>query len=132
MSLSTMLWQTSTDGSTWTDQKTPSTYKIDWEDLDLDSYRSVVTGNLIRNVIRRRWAKVSMSWRLLNYDQTQFLLSSVNQDTVYFRFKTPAFGTDRWITFIGYVSKMSAEMLEGQRGFAVSFNVIQKEGASWQ
>ena len=34
--------------------KEPSSYSIDWEDLDLDSYRSVVNGNLNRNVLNRR------------------------------------------------------------------------------
>ena len=33
----------------------PTSYKISWEDLDNDSYRSVTNGNLIRNVIKRRW-----------------------------------------------------------------------------
>lgn len=32
----------------------PSSYSIDWEDLDLDSYRSVINGDLNRNVLNRR------------------------------------------------------------------------------
>ena len=39
----------------------PSTYSIDWEDLDLDSYRSVINGDLNRNVLKRRWAKIGLS-----------------------------------------------------------------------
>ena len=127
MSLSTMLWQCN-----GVDMKTPSTYKIDMEDLDLDSYRSVMTGNLIRNVIARRWFKVQMSWKLLDYNQVQAILSQVNQDNRMFRFKSPAFGTNEWVEFNGYVSKMSCELLEGQVGWTLSFNVVQAVRGSFQ
>ena len=132
MSVSTMLWQTSTNGSTWTDMKTPTTYKVDMEDLDVDSYRSVMTGNLIRTVIARRWFKVGMSWNVLSASNVDTILKAVNKDGVYFKFKSPAFGTSDWVTFKGYVSKMQTELLEGQVGWKVSFNVIQMERASFQ
>ena len=132
MSLATMLWQTSANNSTWVDMKTPSAYKINWEDLDLDSYRSVVNGNLIRNVLSRRWAKVEMSWRLLSSNELNTILTAVNKDTVYFRFKSPAFGTNDWISFKGYVSKMNTELLEAQVGWNLAFNVVQMETATWQ
>lgn len=125
-------WKTSTDNSTWVNMKTPSTYKIDWEDLDLDSYRSVVNGNLIRNVLSRRWAKVQMTWKLLSESDLNTILTAVNTGTVYFGFKSPAFGTSNWISFKGYVSKMSTECLEAQVGWTLSFNVVQMEGATWQ
>ena len=132
MSLATMLWQTSSDNSSWTDMLTPSTFKIDMEDLDVDSYRSVMTGNLVRNVIARRWFKVGMSWNLLNATQVQTILSAVNTDTVYFKFKSPAFGTSNWVSFKGYVSKMSTELQQGQVGWTLSFNVVQSERGSFQ
>lgn len=43
-----LIWYTSNDNSNWTLMKSPSTYKIDWEDLDNQSYRSVVTGDLVQ------------------------------------------------------------------------------------
>lgn len=109
----------------------PSTYKISWEDLDNDSYRSVTNGNLIRNVIKRRWAKVSMSWSVLPANKVNQILSAVNQDGTYFRFKSPAF-SNGFITFAGYVSKMETELLEGMIGYSLSFNVVQSESAAWQ
>ena len=132
MSLSTMLWQTSTNGTSWTDMKTPSTYKVDMEDLDVDSYRSVMTGNLIRTVIARRWFKVGMTWKFATASEVDTILKAVNKDGVYFKFKSPAFGTNNWVTFKGYVSKMNTELLEGQVGWTISFNVIQMERASFQ
>lgn len=126
-----LIWYTSTDANNWTLMKSPSTFKIDWEDLDNNSYRSVVNGNLIRDVIKRRWAKVGLSWNVLQEGDVNTILSAVNRDTVYFRVKSPAFGSG-FISFKGYVSKMSVEMLEGMRGYTVSFNIVQSEGASWQ
>lgn len=126
-----LIWYTSTDNTNWTLMKSPSTYKIDWEDLDNQSYRSVVTGDLVRDVIKRRWAKVGLSWKVLQDKDVNTILSTVNQDTVYFKFLSPAF-SDGYITFEGYVSKMSTEKLEGMIGNSVSFNVVQSKGASWQ
>ena len=127
-----LIWYTSSNNSTWTLMKSPSTYKISWEDLDNDSYRSVTNGNLIRNVIKRRWAKISFSWDVLTDAQVSTICSAVNTGTVYFKMKSPAFGTAGFITFKGYVSKMETELLKGMVGYSLSFNVIQSEGATWQ
>ena len=127
-----MIWQTSTNNVNWTDMKTPSTYKIDMEDLDLDSYRSVMTGNLIRTIIARRWFKVGLTWKFLSAIEVNTILGAVNKDGVWFRFKSPAFGTSGWVSFKGYVSKMSTEMLEGQIGWKLSFNVVQMDRSSFQ
>lgn len=127
-----LIWYTSTNGTSWTQMKSPSSYKISWEDLDNDSYRSVTNGNLIRNVIKRRWAKISLSWTFLTASQISTILSAVNKDNVYFKVVSPAFGSGGFISFKGYVSKMETELLKGMVGYSLSFNVVQMEGASWQ
>lgn len=111
---------------------TPDDYKIDWEDLDKDSYRSVVNGDLIRNVLKRRWSKIALTFKSVSDSECQTLLSSVNRETVYFKMRSPAFGTNNFITFKGYVSKMSAKTSLLRRGWDVSFNIVQEKGASWQ
>lgn len=112
----------------------PSSYKINWEDLDKDSYRSVTNGNLIRNVLKRRWAKIGMSWRLLSASDVNTILSAVNQDNVTFKVISPAFASG-YMEFKGYVSKMEAEMLETTKStgeYSLSFNIVQMEGAPFQ
>ena len=126
------VWQTSVDNSTWTNMLTPDDYKIDWEDLDKDSYRSVVNGDLIRNVLKRRWSKIALTFKGVSDSECQTLLSSVNRETVYFKMRSPAFGTNNFITFKGYVSKMSAKTDLLRKGWDVSFNIVQEKGASWQ
>lgn len=109
----------------------PTTYKIGFEDLDNDSYRSITNGNLIRNVIKRRWAKISMSWNVLNANDVNKIASAVNQDNVTFRCISPAF-SNGYIVFGGYVSKMEVELLEGMVGYSMSFNIVQSKGAPFQ
>lgn len=109
----------------------PSSYKISWEDLDNDSYRSVTNGNLIRNVIKRRWAKVSLSWSVLSAEDVNTICTAVNRDGVTFKVISPAFANGL-LEFDGYVSKMETELLEGMIGYSLSFNIVQSTGADWQ
>lgn len=125
-----LIWYTSTDGSNWTLMKSPTTYKLNWEDLDNDSYRSVTNGNLIRNVIRRRWVKLSLSWKVISESDVSTICQSVNRDNVYFKIKSPAWGD--FLVFKGYVSKIESELLEGMVGYSLSFNIVQMEGANFQ
>lgn len=125
-----IIWYTSTNGSNWTLMKSPTTYKLGFEDLDKDSYRSVMTGDLIRNVLKRRWVKLSMSWNVLSENEVSAICSAVNRDDVYFRVKSPAWGS--FLTFKGYVSKIETELLEGMVGYSLNLNVVQMEGASHQ
>ena len=118
----------------------PSTYSIDWEDLDLDSYRSVINGDLNRNVLKRRWAKIGLSWRYLSAADIQSILSRVNTDILWVKAKSPAFGTSNYIIFKAYVSKMHVEAIEGvtfnsegsDDGYILSFNIVQEKNAQWQ
>lgn len=130
--MSAVIWQTSHNGSNWTDMPTPNKFDIDWEDLDKDSFRSVMTGDLNRTVIRRRWSKVAMSFDDMSEADCGSMLAAVNQDVVYFRFRSPAFGTSGYIAFIGYVSKMKTSTELVDKGWNVSFDVVQEKGASFQ
>ena len=125
-----LIWYTSTNETNWTLMKSPTTYKLNFEDLDNDSYRSCTNGNLVRNVIKRRWVKISMSWSVLDEDDVSDICETVNVDEIYFRVKSPAWGG--FIQFRGYVSKMEMELLEGLVGYSLSFNIVQSEGASFQ
>ena len=131
-----LIWYTSQDGSNWQAMKSPATYKIEWEDLDNESYRSVVTGDLIRDVIKRRWAKISVSWNAILDAEIKPILEAVNTSTLYVKCMSPAFGSGT-ISFKAYVSKMSCEMLKGtlyrgQPAYSLSFNIIQEKTATWQ
>lgn len=127
-----VIWQTSSNGSNWTTMPTPDQMDIDWEDLDKDSYRSVITGDLNREVIKRRWSKVSLTFKDMEETACGNMLAAVNTGVVYFRFRSPAFGTSGYISFRGYVAKMKTGTELVAKGWNVSFNVVQEKGADFQ
>ena len=136
MTMPRLEWYVSNDNASWVAMPSPSTYKIEWSDLDDQSYRSVATGDMIEDIIKRRWAKLFLSFKALCDFDTNFILSRVNADNVYFKILSPAFG-DGYISFKGRVSKMSTELLLGtlckdDPRYNVSFNVVQIKGAEWQ
>ena len=116
-------------GGTYTDMKTPSTYKIDYEDLDKDSFRSITTGNLIDNVISKSWSKISFQYNCLAESEVNTLLSVLNQNPIYVTAKNPFFSAETELEM--RCSKKSVEMLE-TGDYTLSFNLIQKKKVSGQ
>ena len=138
-----MLWQAKTPSSSgsYVDMITPSTYKIDWEDLDSNSYRSVVTGSLIRNKLVSKLYKGSMSFNYVSEADLETLMTVINQDPLYVKVKSPIFGTNGWVELECYVSKASVEMIRNDpttnsntnnQWGKLSFNIIQAKVVSSQ
>ncbi len=121
-------WQAKVNG-TYTDMKTPSSYKVDWEDLDKDSYRSINTGNLIDTVISKSWSKISFQYNCLTEGEVNTLLSVLNQNPIYVKAKNPFFSSETELEM--RCSKKSAEMLE-TGDYTLSFNLVQKKKVSGQ
>lgn len=127
-----LLWKAKiTPSGTYTDMKTPSTYKIDFEDLDNKSYRSISTGNLIDTVISIDWHKIGFSYKHLTESEVRTILQMVkNHNPIYIYAVSPLFNA-------GYIeaqfrcSKASVEMLE-DHCYSLSFNLVQKKKVSGQ
>lgn len=127
-----MLWQAkkSATGS-YVTMKTPSSYKISWEDLDSNSYRSIANGDLIRSRLTSKWYSGSFSFNYLTEKEAEDIMNMINSDPVYIRAKSPMFGTNGWVEMECYVSKASIEMRmnNGAGGksdwTSLSFNIIQ-------
>ncbi len=123
-----LLWKAKVSG-TYKDMLTPSSYKIDWEDLDKDSFRSITTGNLIDNVISKSWSKISFQYNCLTESEVNTLLSVLNQNPIYVKAKNPFFSSETELEM--RCSKKSAEMLE-TKDYSLSFNLVQKKKVSGQ
>lgn len=142
--MESILIKTSQNNSTWVDLPTASSYSISYEDLDDDSFRSKLTGNLVRRRISPRWIKISLNYNLVTDAQLNSIAQQINTNQkFYVRAKAPAFGnmnssgstsgTDKtWVTFRAYVSQYQAEMLPTQRGWTLSFNIIQSDVGAFQ
>lgn len=126
-----ILWQMKTNKTgSYENMPTPSNYKIDWEDLDNDSYREINEGNLIDSVISKSWSKLYFTYNYLTESQIENLLPKLKQNPLYIKAKNPIFGTE-YVELEMRCSKKSAEMLE-TGDYNLSFNLVQKKKVSGQ
>ena len=107
-----MLWEAKASSSgTYTTMKTPSSYKIDGEDLDKNSYRSITTGDLLRPIILgKKWQKISFGFNYLTESEAETILTMINNYPLYLKLKSPIFGTSGVIELEGYISKFNIDM----------------------
>lgn len=126
-----LLWYTKPSSSgTYTQQKTPSTYAIDWEDLDANSYRSIATGNLIDTVISKKWSKLQFTYNCLTATEVNTLMTEINKNPMYVKAMNPLF-SNGYIEAQFRCSKANVEMLE-TGDYKLSFNLVQKKKVSGQ
>lgn len=132
-----MLWQAKAKASDqYTTMKTPSSYKIDWEDLDSNSYRSITTGNLNRKIVSKKWFKGSFTFNYLTETEVEEIVNMINSYPLYVKIKSPLFGSNGILECQAYVSKVSANMQQNLETGAVwgslSFNIVQSKKVSGQ
>lgn len=106
---------------------TPSSVKYSFEDLDNESYRSVMNGSLIRDRISPEFIKIEVSYKYLTPFMAQIIRNAIKVNEEYnVQFKSPILNDNGdFTTFRAYTSKMSFEMLEMQLGYTCSFSIIQ-------
>lgn len=135
----TLLWQIKS-GNTYTNMLTPSVFDYEWEDADDDSYRSVVTANLIRERIVSHLEKITIEYHKITSSQVNTIAKAINTNASYtVKCKSPAFGnmtspdtgeTNSWVEFVAYTSKFSCKSTKAGDGsivYDLSFSVIQKD-----
>lgn len=132
-----MLWQAKAKADdNYTTMKTPSTYKIDWEDLDSNSYRSITTGNLNRKIVSKKWFKGSFTFNYLTEAEVEEIVKMINNYPLYIKAKSPLFGTNGILECQAYVSKISVSMQQnletGATWSSLSFNIVQSKKVSGQ
>lgn len=132
-----MLWQAKAKASDqYTTMKTPSSFKIDWEDLDSNSYRSITTGNLNRKIVSKKWFKGSFTFNYLTETEVEEIVNMINSYPLYVKIKSPLFGSNGILECQAYVSKVSANMQQNLETGAVwgslSFNIVQSKKVSGQ
>lgn len=114
------------ENSNWVEMPDPSSLSVNSEDLDVDSYRSVVNGNLIRNKLGT-WTTVEFEFNFRLVDEVIALLSHViNVYPLKIKVVSPLV-TGGEATLIGYVGKSTSEYTYTQTGmgYVVNFNFIE-------
>ena len=112
--------------------KSPSTYKDNIEDVDNDSYTSVVDGSFIDNPIAVGMLKCEMSWDYCTEKEAEELMQATYQNPMMVTIKCPSV-RGGMITAPFRVSKRNSEMIEtgededpNKSKWKVSFNLMQK------
>lgn len=118
----------STDNNTWvTTLPQPVRMNGSLEDLDVNSYRSVVNGNIYRKVVGYKWEKISLEFNWISEADAYTLINTVrNANNIYIRFRSPSDSTYTNV-LRGYISKLSYNQVKTQLGigYTVSFNFVE-------
>lgn len=120
------IWQVYKNNA-WVDMPDPSKLTINSEDLDVDSYRSVVNGNLIRNKLGT-WITVGFQFNFRLTSEVEALMNNViNIYPLRIKVESPILAVSGKNDLTGYVGKSSVERVYSQvgTGYTVSFNFIE-------
>lgn len=120
------IWQKYKNNA-WVDMPDPSKLTINSEDLDVDSYRSVVNGNLIRNKLGT-WITVGFQFNFRLTSEVEALMNEViNVYPLRIKVDSPILAVSGKNDLTGYVGKSSVERVYSQlgTGYTVSFNFIE-------
>lgn len=133
-----MLWEAkANENDSYTTMKTPSSYDIDGEDLDKNSYRSITTGDINRPVILgKKWLKFKFGFNYATEEEIEPILTMINNYPLYVRLKSPMWGTNGLVELKGYVSKFNTKMVKNKETGAdwgeLTFNFVQGKKVAGQ
>lgn len=139
-----MIWKLKYNGN-WVDMPTPSEYQIEATDIDDDSYRSVVNGSIVRELISRLWQKMSFTFAFKTEEEMKDMLDKISANTVVeIRCKSPVLrpgsewsydviGGERvyyegWVDLTGYINSYSVNAVNaghGNLGYTCSFAFVE-------
>ena len=73
-------------------QKTPSSFSINIDDIDLDSYRSTINASLIDKTLAKGMLKCSFSWDYLTEAEAEALMALTWNNPMPLEIKCPILG----------------------------------------
>lgn len=128
-----MIWSLKTSASgNYQQMRSPTALSIDGEDLDLDSYRSVANGNLIRKILGFKWQKIGFEFVLKSEeDCAAFLRPILDNHPLYIKVVSPIMSKDGYAELVGCVSKVRIVARRASDGnglaWTVSFNFTESQ-----
>lgn len=131
-----VLWQVKENGS-YVTMKTPSSFSLDGEDLDKQSYRSVTTGDLYRPVILgKKWQSAKFEFNYLTEAEAERICQVLNYWPMEVKFKSPMYSTNGMWQGECYCSKWSINMQQNKSTGAtwtnLSFTLVQSKKKAGQ
>jgi hypothetical protein len=123
------VWYIEINGS-YQKMLSPSSYSGECEDLDSNSYRSIVTGDLIDTVISTRWSKLKFSYKCLSEEEFFSISEQIKKNPIKAKCLHPIY-EGGYIVAEFRVSRLNWEILE-TGDYTLSFNLVQKKRVSGQ
>lgn len=119
-------------------KKSPSSFKINIDDIDLDSYRSIVDASLIDKTLAKGMIKVSFSWDYLTEKEAEELMELTWHNPMPLEIKCPILG-GKTLKGNFRCAKRSCDMISTdddpnseETKWKVSFSCSQKERVEGQ
>lgn len=70
----------------------PSSYSMSVEDIDIDSYRSQATAELIDKTLAKEMLGLSISWEFTNEEDAEWIMEETKQNPLFLTIKAPILG----------------------------------------
>lgn len=119
-------------------QKSPSSFKINADDIDIDSYRSTSSANLIDKTLAKGMVKCSFSWDYLTEEEAEHLMALTWENPMELEIKCPILG-GKTLTADFRCAKRSLDMISTDlveqsqaTRWKLSFTCSQKKKVSGQ
>lgn len=119
-------------------QKSPSSFKLNIDDIDVDSYRSTVNASLIDKTLAKGMVKISFSFDYLTEQEAENLMALTWNNPMKLEIKCPILGGKTLIgnfrcakRTVDMISTTEEEQSEKTK-WKVSFTCSQKEKVSGQ
>ncbi|HIQ90996.1 MAG TPA: hypothetical protein IAB27_05180 [Candidatus Coprosoma intestinipullorum] len=128
-----MVWKS--DGKL---MKSPGSFSLAIEDIDVDSYRSTANASLIDKVIAKGLVKASFTWNYLTEAEAEELMSETWKNPMNLELKCPILG-GKVLSAPFRCSKRQVDMISTESAentdktkWKVSFSVTQKKKVNGQ
>lgn len=119
-------------------KKSPSSFKLNIDDIDIDSYRSTSNASLIDKTLAKGMVKCSFSWDYLTEEEAEELMALTWINPMPLEIKCPILG-GKTLKANFRCAKRSVDMIStdeeeqsAQTRWKVSFTCSQKEKVSGQ
>lgn len=114
------------ENGTYEQMPQPTDYEIEVEDLDANTYRSIVTGDMIDSVVSINWSKCKFKFENLTFEQAHDLIQKCSTNPIYAKIENPIWGSGYLEAKFRCSKKSIGKMLTAGKKYTVSLNLVQK------
>ena len=115
-----------TASGTYVQMVQPTSYDIDVEDLDADTYRAITTGDMIDTVVSKNWSKCKFKFSALTKEQVNDLVAKCSNNPIYAKIENPIWSSGYIEAQFRCSKKSITKCKTRDRLYDLSLNLVQK------